>query len=80
MAPRGGGFTGVTEFFNEHGEFMETVSHINGGLGKIFDECGIQGSALDDSHLENRAREEHNFGGDISCSLDNNEGRKAQQN
>lgn len=80
LAPWGGGLRGVAELFNEHAEFLETMSHTNGDLEKVFDESGTQGSVVDDRHLEKRGRRKHSFGGNASCSLDSSEGRKAHQN
>lgn len=56
LAPWGGGLRGVTELCNERAEALETMSHTNGDLGKVFDGSGTQGSVVDDRHLENRGR------------------------
>lgn len=56
LAPWGGGLRGVTELFNERVEFLETMSHANGDMGKFFDDSGTQRSVVGDRHLENRGR------------------------
>lgn len=56
LAPWGGGLRGVTEPCNERAEVLETMSHTDEDLGKVFDESGTRGSVVDDRHLEKRGR------------------------